>query len=156
MLFYIQLCRHLLWWNTVIQLLLCENERFTCCPRLLLCASGFPRTCCNIFMWYVYLNTGRVLLFIRVWRSYHSRKPFFTIFAQIVASTKVVVCSRISINKIHLKLCDFYTRVSMQTKDMLRRLELLLSRKNTFEKYDYICGFWWNHFLFSCQQEWGQ
>ena len=25
-----------------------------------MCSSSFPRTCCNIFMWNVYLSTGRV------------------------------------------------------------------------------------------------
>ena len=132
MLFYIQLCRHLLWWNTFIQLLLCENERFKRCPRLLLCASGLPRTCCNIFMWYVYLNTGRVLLFIRVWRSYHSRKPFFTIFAQIVASTKVVVCSRISINKIHIKTLWFLYSCIYANKRYAKTTRIVVVKKKYF------------------------
>ena len=85
---------------------------------------------CDTFI----LVQGEWLFFIRVWSSYHSRKPCFTIFAHTVASTKVVVCSRISINKIHLKTLWFLYSCIYANKRYAKTTRIVVVKKKYFWK----------------------
>ena len=103
--------------------------RGCCCVRRV-----FPVRVATFLCDTFFLVQGEWLLFIRGWRSYLSRKLFFTIFAHTVASTKVVVCSRISINKIHLKTTWFLYSCIYANKRYAKTTRIVVVKKKYFWK----------------------